>query len=71
MQVWTTARAQTVVIASGRPLSPSQTVMQTSSSPRFLISVSTEIQNFAPSPPSPAHSPRMSRSPLTLTPIAT
>jgi sugar phosphate isomerase/epimerase len=28
-------------------------------------------QNFAPSPPSPAQSPRMSRSPLTLTPIAT
>ena len=37
-----------MVMASGRPLSPSQTVMQTSSTPRFLISVSTESQNFAP-----------------------
>jgi hypothetical protein len=45
-----------VLMASGSPLSPSKTVMQTSSTPRFLISVSTESQNFAPSPPSPAHS---------------
>jgi hypothetical protein len=58
MQVGTTASSQSVAMASGRPLSPSQTVMHTSSTPRFLISVSTESQNFAPSPPSPAHSPQ-------------
>ena len=33
-------------------------------------SVSTLIQNLAPSPPVPAHSPRMSLSPSKLTPIA-
>ena len=33
------------------------------STPRFLISVSTCSQYLAPSPPSPAHSPRMSRRP--------
>ena len=60
-------RGQTAAIASGRPLSPSQTSMHTSSTPRFLISVSTCSQYFAPSPPSPAHSPRMSRSPSTVT----
>ena len=42
--------------------------MQTSWTPRFLISVSTASQNFAPSPPSPAHNPRMSRSPLQVDP---
>ncbi len=38
---------------------------------RFVMSVSTESQNFALSPPSSAHTPRMSRSPLTVTPTAT
>ncbi|CAM3343605.1 hypothetical protein WIMU106979_26745 [Williamsia muralis] len=60
-----------MLIASGNPLSPSHTTMQTSATPRFLISVRTESQNLAPSPPSPAQIPRMSRSPLTVTPIAT
>jgi hypothetical protein len=47
MHAWTVVSGQVVVIASGRPLSPSQTVMHTSSTPRFLISVSTDSQNFA------------------------
>lgn len=71
MQVWVTAYSQVVLIESDSPFSPSQTTMHTSSTPRFLISVRTLSQNFAPSEPSPAHSPRMSRSPLTVTPIAT
>ena len=37
----------TVLIASGSPLRPSQTTMHTSAVPRFLISVSTDSQNFA------------------------
>ena len=37
---------------------------RTSSTPRFLISVSTCSQYLAPSPPSPAHRPRMSRVPV-------
>src|ERR1700712_1752402 len=69
--VCTMVSGHVVVTASGRPFRPSHTTMQTSWTPRFLISVSTDSQNFAPSPPSPAHSPRMSRSPLQVTPIAT
>src|SRR5262245_2185574 len=53
------------------PSAPSQTTMHTSPVPRFLISVTTDSQNFAPSPPSPAHNPRMSRSPAQVTPTAT
>ena len=64
-------RYSPVVMASGRPLSPSQTTMHTSPVPRFLISVRTASRNFAPSPPSPAYSPMMSRCPSTVTPIAT
>jgi hypothetical protein len=45
--------------------------MQTSPTPRFLISVSTVSQYLAPSPPWPAHNPRMSRYPSTVTPMAT
>ncbi len=67
-QVWVTASGQVASIASGRPFSPSHTTMHTSSTPRFLISVSTCNQNFAPSPPLPTHRPRMSRSPSTVTP---
>src|SRR5690348_16797119 len=33
------------------------------------MSVSTLIQNLAPSPPDPAHRPRLSRSPSRLTPM--
>ena len=51
MQACTVAYSQVVVIDSGSPLSPSQTTMHTSSTPRFLISVSTESQNSAPSEP--------------------
>ena len=71
MHVCTTASSHVVVIDSGKPFSPSQTTMHTSSTPRFLISVSTPSQNFAPSPPSPAQIPRMSRSPAVVTPTAT
>jgi hypothetical protein len=47
MHAWTVASSQVVVIASGRPFRPSQTAMQTSCTPRFLISVNTLSQNFA------------------------
>jgi len=72
MQVWVIACGHTLSIAAGRPLSPSQTTMQTSWVPLFLISERTRDQNFAPSPSpcSPAHSPRMSRVPSTVTPSA-
>jgi hypothetical protein len=39
--------------------------------PAFGDAVNTASQNLAPSPPSPARSPRMSRSPAQVTPIAT
>ena len=70
MQVCTMACGHTLPTTSGRPLSPSQTTKNTSPTPRFFKSVSTLIQNLAPSPPDPDHSPRMSFSPARLTPIA-
>jgi hypothetical protein len=57
-------------MASGRPFNPSHTTMHTSSTPRFFISVSTASQYLAPSPAPPAHKPKMSRSPSTVTPMA-
>ena len=48
MQVWTWACGNTAVIASGKPFRPSTTAMSTSSTPRFLSSVMTLSQNFAP-----------------------
>jgi hypothetical protein len=39
MQAYTVASGQVVVIASGRPLSPSQTAMHISATPRFFSSV--------------------------------
>ena len=73
MHVWVTACGQTWAIASGSPFSPSQTTMSTSRVPRFLTSASTRSQYLAPSPSpcSPAHSPRMSRSPSAVTPRMT
>jgi hypothetical protein len=71
MHCWTTVRSQVVVIASGSPLSPSQTAMSTSSTPRFSGSENTCSQNRAPSAPSPAQIPRISRSPLVVTPRTT
>ena len=56
--------------ASGRPLRPSQTTKKVSFTPRLRRSVSTDIQNFAPSPPVPAHNPNTSFSPARQTPIA-
>ena len=70
MQVCTMARGQTFVTTSGSPLRPSQTTKNTSLIPRLRRSVSTLIQNLAPSPPVPAHSPRTSLSPARVTPIA-
>ena len=54
MQTYTTAGSHTAVIASERALSPSQTGMDKSETPRFVSSVSTYGQNLAPSPPSGA-----------------
>jgi hypothetical protein len=71
MHVWVTVRGQTAVMASGSPVSPSQTTISTSATPRFFSSVSTCSQYFAPSPPSPAHRPRMSRRPSQVTASAT
>src|SRR4051794_11353896 len=48
-QVWTTASGKTEVIASGRPVRPSQQAIRTSRRPRLRSWVSTECQNFAPS----------------------
>lgn len=66
-----TVRSQVVVIASGRPLSPSQAAINTSSTPRFFSSENTCSQRPASSPPSPAYMPRISRSPLVVTLMAT
>ena len=71
MHCCTTVRSQVVVIASGKPFSPSHTAISTSSTPRFFSSENTCSQNRAPSAPSPAQIPRMSRSPLVVTPITT
>jgi len=69
-QVCTIANGQVASIDSGSPFNPSHTTMQASSTPRFLISVSTASQYLAPSPPVPTHGPKMSRLPSTVTPIA-
>src|ERR1700748_419796 len=63
MQVWTMAAGQALPTTSGSPLRPSQTTKNTSLIPRLRRSVSTLIQNLAPSPPDPAHRPRTSFSP--------
>lgn len=49
MQVWTTVSGNTEVIASGKPLSPSTTAIRMSWTRRFLSSLITRSQNFAPS----------------------
>jgi hypothetical protein len=59
MQVCTTVWGQTAVIASGSPVSPSQTAMSTSWMPRALSSFITRSQNLAPSVVS-THMPRTS-----------
>jgi hypothetical protein len=60
----------TFATTAGRPFSPSQTRKNTSHTPRFFRSSNTDIQNLAPSPPAPAHSPRTPLRPSRLTPIA-
>ena len=62
--------ASILLQTSGRPVSPSQTRKNTSLILRLRRSVGTLSQNLAPSPPVPAHKPRMSFSPAKLTPIA-
>ena len=54
MHVWTVACGHTFATTAGRPFSPSQTRKNTSRTPRFFMSSSTDIQNLAPSPPVPA-----------------
>src|SRR5215212_1363921 len=69
MQVWTWARGNTAVIASGKPFSPSTTAISTSSTPRFFSSAITRSQNFAPSVCS-IHRPRISLRPSARMPRA-
>ena len=69
MQVCTTVRGNTVVIASGKPLSPSTTAIRMSWQPRLRSSVITRSQNFAPSVCS-IQIPRISLCPEQRTPIA-
>jgi hypothetical protein len=69
IQVWTTARGNTEVMASGKPLSPSTTAIKMSWVPRLRSSVITRSQNFAPSVCS-IQSPRISLWPEQRTPIA-
>ena len=72
MQACTVVRSQTLLMASGSPLRPSQTAMHTSASDAAVLQLGQHLQpNFAPSPPSPSHRPKMSRSPFTVTPITT
>ncbi len=54
----------------GQTFRPSQTTKKVSLTPRLRRSLSTLIQNFAPSPLVPAHNPNTSFSPAKLTPIA-
>jgi L-ascorbate metabolism protein UlaG (beta-lactamase superfamily) len=49
--------ARVAVWQAGRVRQAGQIKMQTSLTPRFLSSVNTPSQNFAPAPPSPAQSP--------------
>lgn len=49
-QVWTVVSGHTVRIASGKPLTPLQQVINTLVRPRFWSSVSIVTQCFAPSP---------------------
>ena len=68
---WTAALGQISLIDSGRPFSPSQQTIMTSSMPRLRNSARVAIQCLAPSPPSPTHIPNTSRSPARLIPTAT
>ena len=69
MQVWTFVAGQTALMASGRPVRPSQTAIRTSSTPRALSSFITRSQNFAPSVVS-IQIPRISLRPSMSTPTA-
>ncbi len=62
MQVCTAVCGYIASIASGNPLSPSTHAIRMSETPRFLRSLRTCIQNFAPSLAS-NHIPSTSRSP--------
>src|SRR4051794_9222715 len=69
MQVCTIVSGQTAVTASGSPVSPSQTTIRTSSTPRALSSFITRSQKFAPSVAS-TQMPRTSFLPSVSTPTA-
>ena len=49
MQVCTVVSGQVASIASGKPVSPSQQTINTSSTPRLRSSVQTPARNLAPS----------------------
>ena len=59
--VCTIALGNAAATLSGKPFSPSQTMKNTSATPRLRSSVSTLSQYLAdsPSPLPPAHNPRM------------
>ena len=67
MHVCTVVLGKIASIASGKPASPSTHAIRMSRTPRCLRSVSTCIQNFAPSV-SWNHMPSTSRSPSSVTP---
>ena len=69
MQVCTVVAGKIASIASGKPFSPSTQQRRMSDTPRCLSSLSTCIQNFAPSA-SWNHIPSTSRSPSIVTPSA-
>lgn len=63
MRVFMIACGHTLPTDGGSSHSPAHISTRASSTPRFLISVRTSSQYFAPPPPPPAHKPRMSRLP--------
>jgi hypothetical protein len=69
MQLCTQASGKTASIASGKPAGPSTQQIGTSLTPRWCRSLSTASQNLAPSV-SCHQIPSGSRSPSTVTPIA-
>lgn len=71
MHYCTTVCSQVVLIASRSPFNPSHTAIITSTMPWFFTSEKICSQNLAPSAPSPAQMPRMSRSLFIVTPMTT
>ena len=67
---WTCAFGKTVLVASGKPTSPSMEAISMSWTPRFFSSVTTPSQNLVPSA-SPTQRPRSFLSPFGLQPLLT